>query len=354
MFICDGFFIIPEDNKRAVIPSDRPQLDETIIPIFYQSIKVSQQLLDKFNLDPLENYNALFASLSKSYDPPPEMIAMFLFFSEVSPHAISILFYKVKLFSDSFPLIFFRSPVINMMPFTKALDILLSRVAIPFYQDDFILFINTIGSVLQESGFFKRTSLTSICNLVICAIFHSFSTLIGQSLSLDTFLRVCYSKPDLDVLGDETLTAIFNELNLNPLHLSYSFFDHRYPPNPSMSGILQIKSAMKKFKDVYATISKGQFLYYNDKSGKQLLGGLPLNNVTFASPIINNKPLSFGIVSITNEQFGYKVEHGKHIASDKFAHIFYSNSKEDLEHWRGSIMRFEFADLLNRSRFTFD
>lgn len=343
----EGYFIIPEENGKPMIHTDLFQFDEAIVPIIYKKTKIKENVLNHFNLNPIEKYDEFIEELG--LDPSPEEVAMFLFFSETSPHALSILFYKANLFSDPFPYIFFRSPMINMLPFYDSLKILLTRVAIPFSEASFLLYIKSIGQVLQEHNFFKGISLRGICALVISLIILMWNIFLDQPLSQNAFLQLCGTNSATFIFGDYALKCFYSQFSSQPIDLSYSFLDTKYVPDKSMCGTLQMKGVMKKMKDVYACLSNDQLLFYSDKSKKTVVGGLSISQVTFIFPVSKNKPNSFEIASTSGETFSYKSEHGKIIHTDKNSYVFKSSNKSKIENWRSSIMYFPFSSMLNRA-----
>lgn len=345
--IKEGYFIIPEDNGKPCIHKELFQFDETLIPIIYKKTNISENILTQFNLNPIEKYDELIETLG--LDPSPEEVAMFLFFSQTSPHALSILFFKANLFTDPFPYIFFRSPSISMSSFYDALKVLLTRVSIPYSESSFLLYINMIGQVLQDHNFFKGIPRRGISTLIICIIIVLWNIFLEQPLSQSAFLQLCSKNSVCCIFGDYALKCFYSQFSANPIDISYSFLDTKYPPDKLMSGTLQMKGLMKKMKDVHAYLSNGQLLLYSDKSKKVLIGGCSTDQVTFISPISKGKPNSFEIESASGEPFSYRNDHGKIVHTDKNSYVFKCSSKAKVESWRSSIMYFAFSSTLTRA-----
>lgn len=344
--IREGYFFIPEENGKPSVHDDLFKFDESLIPLIYKKTNINENLLTQFNLNPIDNYDEFISVLGS--DPSPKEIAMFLFFSATSPHALSILFYKANLFSDPFPYIFFRSPIISMLSFYDSLKILLTRVSIPFTESSFLLYIKSIGQVLQEHNFFKGIPLRGISALVICIIIVLWNIFLDQPLSQSTFLQLCSQNSACQVFGDYALKCFYSQFSANPIDISYAFLDTKYPPQKIMSGTLQMKGLMKKMKDVQAELANDQLLLYSDKSKKVVVGGFSAEQVIFISPLSKNKPNTFEIQSTSGEPFSYR-DHGKIIHTDKNSYTFKCSSKDKVENWRSSIMHFGFSSTLTRT-----
>ncbi|OHT07393.1 PH domain containing protein [Tritrichomonas foetus] len=342
----DGLFLCPTSGDKPYISPDAPKIKPCYIPITYKMKENSEEEIDAFNLNPIEQYDKIISVLGD--DASPDEIAKHLFFSKASPHALSQLFFNSNLFAPLFPNLFYRSPVIDLLPFVDALHVLCPRVALPYTRSIFISFIKTIGETLYEQNFLEGLSFGSLCHLILCAISHSLNFLMEQPLAVNTFLDYCNSNCEVKNLGVSAISYLYKQLTEEPLILSYSFSDPRFPPRYGMSGTLSTRAGvMKTLKDVFVVIENDSLMYYTRSNKQKLLGGIPLVNIIFSSPVEKDKPYSFMISSETDEPIGFRIEKNKLIPLDKSQHIFYAKSQQSVELWRSSIMHIAFCKMVN-------
>ena len=343
----ENYYLIPKLGNLPLYLEVNHEIEDFLIPVDFPIPKISVKDLIKFNLHPIKYYSQIVSPLGS--DPSPSAIANLLFFSQISPHAISqILFLSGKL-KYSFLYSFFAAPITEYMDFLKALKILFSRIALPLEKDILLEIFKYSGKVLYSNGFFINTNEKVVIAIVMMCIFFSSMRAANASIPFIYFSEKCHQLADLSKLKPLTLERIYKELDESPIPLLFTFADTRYPPFFNKSGILMIKQGvMKLMKKRFFIIKQDALLYSNPETPNDFIGGIELDDVKIIIPAPKEKnPLSFMLINENDKSIHFEISKGKKNLTEKTSITLYTNTIEDLESWRSSILHYTFRKTLS-------
>ena len=210
------------------------------------------------------------------------------------------------------------------------------------------------GKAMYAQGFFTSTSEETVTALIIVCIFFSSMRSARTSVSFIFFSEKCRQLADMTRLKPLTLERLYKELEECPIPLYFTFADPRYPPDFEKDGILFVKSGvMRLMKRRYFAIKKNLLFFAPAEDPDNFIGGVELDGIQLIIPAPKDKnPLSFMICSEKEQPIVFDIVKGKRIQTEKTSLVFYTNSIEDIESWRSSIMHYSFrrtlSDILNQ------
>ncbi|OHT10028.1 hypothetical protein TRFO_20830 [Tritrichomonas foetus] len=324
-------FLIPDVSasfyqQKAITEPDYIQ------PIICHAPSISTQELDQINQAPLKHFENFLSTFLGS-DPTPEQIAQFLFFSGISPHAISIILFNSKNLSNTFLPYFFLAPVITFLPFVTAIRIEFSHIALPYSKIEFIALISALSKALIQNNNIEGFKQEAVSHLIMCCLFHSLSVYIQQPISISIFLDICNLCEELRKFGMMQMTYIYEKICEEPLIIYYSFVDPKYIPNTEKFDDLPVKHGYKKsWKTKHVIIDQNYLVIKSKYEKKKESERIKLDNIAFTT--IPGKEFIFSIFPI-------------HKSANEKLYSFMTRSKKQLETWRCSLLLRSFYRMLD-------
>lgn len=333
-------------GDRPLFLEQRQKFDRYTIPIDFSPPFFPDKSLYNYNMEPVKYYNELVAS--GGIDPSPILIGKILFFSQISPHAISQILFIPRRLPLKFLHSFFLAPIIEYMDFLHAVSILFSRIALPNSTKYLKSIFKYSGRVLHQNGFYPIISSHDVSVIVKLCVYYSSLKSANSDVSLIDFTKKCYQLGNFSKLKPLTLELLYQELTKRIIPLYFTFCDPRYPPNCEHQGILSIRShVMRKMKRRHFRITNDVLVYALEDTPDQYLGGVEIDKLIFIAPAPKEKdPNSFMLVGKHEENIVFDIEKGKRMPSDKQSLVLFADSHEDLEGWRSSLMFYSFRNTL--------
>lgn len=341
-----GSFLIPLLGKEPLYISEKKNFDNYIIPVDFPLPRISDVDLKKFNLEPLESYEEIMSPLG--FDPTPDSIAKLLFFSHLSPHAMSQILFLSGKFQRSFLYNFFSAPVTEYMEFLKAIRVLFSRIALPLHKKTINTVFHYAGKVLYDNGFYPELNADLVIVLVKISIYFSAMRSARSNVSFIDFQDAAKRLCDVTAMRPLTLERLYKELDETPIPLQYSFADPRFPPNAKAIGTLSIRTGVMKYpKRRHFSLQKDLLLFSTVDNPADYKGGIDISNITITIPAPKEKEKMSMLIRGRNDQsIVFDVVKGKRQSMEKKEIVLIASSTEDLESWRSSLQHYKFRRIL--------
>jgi len=343
-----SMFIIPmDDNHPLILPSyfDYP---DYIVPTEYCMPNIEDEQWELYNAKPLDCYDNMISILG--FDPPPEIVATFFFFSKLSPHAISHIFFLSGYLPIEILFSFFSSPITEFMGFVNALQCLLNRIALPPEREFLVPIISNLASAMQLNGYFPKNNELGAFYIILLSIYISSDTISGKYISLESFTDIANQVSIYPPIEVEFIQYIHKTFVNYPLTLRFSFADPRFPPSSNQNGILSMKTGVMRMQKKWFFYIKDNTLQYSHVDQVFIpIGGVELSDINVSIPAqTENDPLSMSLTSHLDNPFIFEFVKGSKIMTDRKSFVIFAPNNVALEYWRSSIMNLRFQKSLKQ------
>jgi hypothetical protein len=331
-------FLTPCEGPALAIP----QLPMSVRPPFLKEQIFPFEKLIEYNQRPVEHYKKIIESLGD--DPLIEDIANLLFFSPITNHAVTKLLYST-IFPETFLYTYLSSPIIEFLSFIESLRTLFSRISLPYKRSHLSNLLKMICKVERERCGYLIFDEQGLTHIIASVLFLAIQINMGEKNDIASFTRTIQYHPKLKSISSKFVQSLYDSTKEKPFEISYSFSDPLYEPNLKKSGFITIPKFSSWNKGVcYAELMNYQMFFYKDTSKTKQIGGIPLFNIVFKSPIKGEPENSFTVLTEEMEPAGFIIESkGPVLLTEQL--VFKANSAKELESWRSSISHYAFIKM---------